>query len=530
MTNKEELINTAELYELPVGDEIVLLDDAYPDTVAAAYEEQSPVSHHYNSIDGWSIYSDDKYQQVRDEKEMEVYLRRFIERCKIGIKKDDKFRLERLKQTGGFIRDVMNALRALHTVHIKPSKKAICSFSGSMDPETTIAVKNGLLDLSDMSKPVLKPFTRDFYTFNYLPVDYDPGKTAPVWSDKLLAYYFHDKSTGQPDTIASDVLHSWIKRWLLRVTEPHRICALIGRRRSGKSTIGRVVCNLLGQQNVSAITIASLAGNHGLYGLMNKQLGIMWDASVTGRQGDIGKAVEIMKNISGQDNITVNPKNKDVIDLQSLRMNIFMIANKVADLKDSTGALASRFTFLHTTQSFFGHEDPSIEAYVMENELPGILNLVLAAPSTIVEHPGSASLLDEFIEMSSPYTAFANECCSMEDPTSIIPTDLLWAYYKDWCIEYNQKVLPAHTFKVEFSSSLSGIEKARPRLTQEEISGLNVEHCLDQRPGSRLKISDRPYCFTGIDIDESRKGVWSQGNWSNRYGPGPEGEDRYGPE
>ena len=46
-------------------DEVILKDD-HPDTVAEAFEKWSRevcgVMHRYNQIDGWSLYSNDKYQ------------------------------------------------------------------------------------------------------------------------------------------------------------------------------------------------------------------------------------------------------------------------------------------------------------------------------------------------------------------------------------------------------------------------------------------------------------------------------------
>jgi len=487
----------------------IILKDDLPSTVAKKFRELSPVSHHYNSIDGWSIYHNNMYQQVKDREEIKIYIRKFIAKCIVKSTKKGKD-FEPLKQTGGFVMDVMGALSAKDEVHILPSQKAICSFSGALNPNTTIALRNGLLSLEDMNKPKMHAFTPDFYTFNYLPVIYDPTKLAPLWKEKCLSFYFTEEDVNVPDLIAQDIIHSWIKRFLLRIMDPHKIMALIGDKRSGKSTIGRIICALLGQANVSALTVASLAGAHGLYGLMNKQLGIMWDASVTGRQGDVTKAVETLKNISGQDNITVNPKNRDTIDLEALKLNILMLANEPADLRDSTGALASRFTFMQTTQSFIGHENPTYERDIIANELSGILNLILAAPNTIIEHPKSEALARDYAEMTSPYTAFANDCCKTGDQDSFIPVDILWAYYKDWCEQYNHRAPSSHVFKVKFFSAVSGLKRYRPRINNEEKRAIIYEHNLDQRPGEMLNIPERPQCYQGIDLLEDLKGSWSR--------------------
>lgn len=527
------LIKLAELIkkpdETPSGEMVVVKDDR-PSTIAAAFEKDSPVKHRFNSIDRWSIYSNDQHQQVKDDNEIRLHIRKFVTRCK--VKKHKKqgndwvdYTEPLKKQTKGFISDIMESLAAMPRVHILPSNKAPCSFDGKLDINTTLAMKNGLLNLSDPQKPTLTALSEQFYTFNYLPVKYDPVAKAPAWI-KLLEFYFIEEN-GTPDIIAQNVLHSWMKRWLLRITIPHKICSLIGEMRSGKSTIARIMCALIGQSSVSSITISSLSGPHGTYGLMNKQLGIMWDAKVVGRTGDIGKAVEVLKNISGQDNMAVNPKGRDIIELPAMKLNILMIANKPADLRDDTGALASRFTFLTTTQTFLGSEDPSMEKHVIEHELPGILNLILAAPDTIIEHPKCAVLSQEFAEMSSPYIAFANDWCDVGSLDMFIPVDILWAYYCEWCRLYNHKPPSAQKFKIEFSSAISGLKRYRPRLEFEDVDNMESEHKLDQRGGRRLTIPMRPQCYKGIDVRDAFKGEWFGQSRSRSGQGGGQGETMF---
>ena len=443
-------------YESENKNKIVLADDR-PTTIAIKFENLSKVSHRYNSIDEWSIYSNNQYQRVPDDKEIETHILRFLSKCVVTKHKKEgdgwKEYTEKLKkQSGGFVRDIMRALRSMKTVHILPSMKAPSSFNGALNPETTLAMDNGLLDLSDMQNPKMTAFTPNFYTFNYLPIKYDPDAECPLWEDPCMGFYFTDDD-GKPDTIALDVLYSWQKRFILRIVNPHKIFAIIGDPRSGKSTMGRIIQAIVGAKNCTALTIASLSGPHGMHSLMNKQLGIMWDAQVSGRNQDIVRAVQAMKTISGQDPIQVNPKGRDTIELNSLPLNILMIANEPANLKDSTGVLATRFTFLKTTQSFLGHEDPSIEVRIMEHELPGIFNKILAAPNTIIEHPKSASMVQDYAEMTSPYTAFANDCC-VKDPDYFIPTDILWAYYCVWCDKFNHRKPSAQTFKINLRSQV----------------------------------------------------------------------------
>ena len=86
--------------------------------------------------------------------------------------------------------------------------------------------------------------------------------------------------------------------------------------------------------------------------------------------------MERLKSISGEDGQQINRKNKSYVEVDKLPVRFLLIANKMQDLRDSTGALASRFNFLVTTQSFLGREDTYLEQRLM-TELPGIFNWAL---------------------------------------------------------------------------------------------------------------------------------------------------------
>jgi putative DNA primase/helicase len=259
---------------------------------------------------------------------------------------------------------------------------------------------------------------------------------------------------------------------------------------------------------VAPLTITQLTKNFGLQPLLNKWLAVMWDASIGSRNSNTAAAVETLKCISGEDSFTIDRKNRDQLSNIKLDLSILMIANKIVDLRDSTGALAGRFTFLETTGSFYGDEDPSIEAK-LEAELPGILNDVIRAPEgRILEHPNSESMQKDFEELSSPYIAFVNEWCDLGSD-NFIPADILWAYYVDWAGRNNHYEPSPQKLKIEFAGAVDGVQKDyRPKLSYTENTALVEEYNLDPRPGPKMTLSMRPRCYRGIDLKEEVKTIW----------------------
>lgn len=501
----EERIDNQQLYPVP---------NDHADTVAACFEDWSRrngVMHRYNKIDGWSIYKDNKYQQV-DASDIEKYLRGFISDVVVFGNEKDGFKIPNNKhKSKAYIDNAIIWLRDSDNVHLLPSQKAPCALSSELKNKKIIPVQNGLVDATDCNNISLLESTPDYYTFNYLPFNYDTNAKAPTWQ-RAIDYYFQNETvdidgniTTSPDEFVPDILHSWIKKYLFRDTSHQRILAIIGHKRSGKSTIARVIRALIGMSNTATITVAGLSGEFGLQPLINKQLAIMWDANVSGKNSDINKVVELLKSISGEDGISINRKNKSILDVEKLPLSILIVANKVNDLRDSTTALASRFTFLQTTITYAGSEDPNIEKCIMA-ELPGILNLVLKAPEgQVLEHPKSEALRAEFEEMSSPYKAFINDWCEI-DSDAFVPTDFMWAAYCDWCQENGHSAPSKQKFKIEFSGTHHAIKKDyRPRLSGDVLDQFLYEYNYGQTRTKNVDIKGRAYCYRGIDLKEDIK-------------------------
>jgi putative DNA primase/helicase len=368
-------------------------------------------------------------------------------------------------------------------------------------------MQNGLLDVTDYNKPTLLSHSPGYYTHNYLPFNYDPEATCPTWLWALGEYFQNED--GSPDTLVPNILHAWFKKIVFRNTSHQKIFGLLGRRRSGKGTIGRTLTRMLGTANVAPITVNLLCNAFGLQPLLNKQLAIMWDASVTGRASNTRTAVEVMKNISGEDTFTVNRKNQPLLTDVKLQLSLFVIANEVLDLRDSTGALAGRFTFLETTKSFYGHEDPTVEEKIA-TELPGIFNQVMAAPEgRLQEHPRSQRIQEEFEEISSPFLAFIHEWCDVSDHDAFIPKEIMWMYYSDWAKRNNHGEPCPQTFKPRFLGCHDAIYDYRPPiLTDDDIYRLRDEYRLDRKSDRRVDLVGRPRCYKGIDLKQSIKKLW----------------------
>jgi putative DNA primase/helicase len=112
-----------------------------------------------------------------------------------------------------------------------------------------VACANGLLHLPSGR---LLPATPAFFSPNALDFEFNAAASAPAEWLRFLGSIWD----GDPEAI--ETLQEWFGYCLTSDTRQQKILLVVGPRRSGKGTIGRVLTGLLGQSNVVAPTLASL--------------------------------------------------------------------------------------------------------------------------------------------------------------------------------------------------------------------------------------------------------------------------------
>ena len=229
------------------------------------------------------------------------------------------------KVTTTLVRNVINALHGECLVQSEQSPP--CWLGGSdRDASTLLALRNGILDLANDS---FEPATPEFFTLNALSFDYDLNAGKPVEWLKFLDSLW----PGDPESIAC--LQDWFGYLLTPDTRQQKMLMLIGPRRSGKGTICRVLKELVGERNYAGPTLGSLAQNFGLSSLLDKLVGCISDARLSGRT-DTAVVVERLLSITGEDSIDIDRKHKSIVTTK-LPTRFVLVSNELPKLGDSSG-------------------------------------------------------------------------------------------------------------------------------------------------------------------------------------------------
>lgn len=360
---------------------------------------------------------------------------------------------------------VGNISRALESLTMVSSAKLMpCWLDAPADfpPDELLPTNSGLLHLPSLiaGKPSLMPSTPRFFSLSTLDYAFDADATCPGWLTFLDSVWPND-----PQSI--ETLQMMFGYLLLPDTRQHKLFMLLGPKRSGKGTIGRIIKALVGAGNLASPTLASLSGPFGMWPLLGRTVALIADARLSGRS-DAVSIVERLLSISGDDPQDVHRKNLPTISGIRLPVRFVIMSNELPSMRDASGAFASRVILLRMDRSFYGKEDKKLTERLL-GEISGILNWAIRGWQLLqqrggFEQPESAKeLLDDLAELSSPISHFIADRCVTGPQYSCI-LDRLFAAWKAWCEQHGRDHIGTTvTFSKDLRAALSELKVSRPR-------------------------------------------------------------------
>ena len=307
----------------------------------------------------------------------------------------------------------------------------------------------------------MTPHTSDLFTINSVPYAYCKDAEKPWLWDSFLN---EDLWPDDPDSVRC--LQEIFGYSITLDTSQQKLFLLVGPKRSGKGTIGRVLTELVGQANVVAPTLGGLSTQFGLASLIGKQLAIISDARLSGR-ADQHMIAERLLSISGEDMSTA-PRKYKTDWTGRLPTRFFILTNELPRLADASGALASRFIALVLERSFYGREDATLTQKLL-TELPSIFNWSLDGLDRLLQRghflqPVSARETVEQLEtLGSPIRAFIDERCEV-GPGNSVAIDVLFRQFCEWSDTQNFRPPTKPTFGKNLNAAVPSLKTSKPRV------------------------------------------------------------------
>jgi len=137
-----------------------------------------------------------------------------------------------------------------------------------------LSCQNGLIQLPAASEGLEceYPHSPLFFSLNSLRYTFAENEPDPVHWFAFL------KGIWPEDLQAIEALQEFFGYCLLPDTSQQKILMIVGPKRSGKGTITRVLCGLVGTENTASPTLGSLGMNFGLWPLLGKSVAVISDA------------------------------------------------------------------------------------------------------------------------------------------------------------------------------------------------------------------------------------------------------------
>jgi putative DNA primase/helicase len=362
------------------------------------------------------------------------------------------------RPTARRVSDVLDALKA--AVNLEARHAPPCWLDAEPRPPAgeLIACSNGTLHLPTRTMHAASPL---LFNLNAVPFAYEPNAPAPAgWLSFLGSLWPND-----PEAIAT--LQEIFGYLLTPDTSQQKLFLIVGPKRSGKGTLGRILGAMLGEANVASPGLSGMGGQFGPASLVGKLVAVMSDVRLGGR-ADPAVIAENLLRVSGEDRVEVDRKNRDSLTLR-LGVRFVLMTNELPKLVDASGALASRFIVLTIRESFYGREDPGLTNRLLA-ELPGILAWAvegwhrLHARGHFVTPQSSREAVQDLADLGSPIGAFLRERCDVRAGAEVSAADLFSAWCL-WCVTQGHKNTgSASSFGRDLHAALPGITKAQARI------------------------------------------------------------------
>jgi putative DNA primase/helicase len=228
----------------------------------------------------------------------------------------------------------------------------------------------------------------------------------------------------------------------------HKAVMLHGTGRNGKGTFLRVLKNLLGEENITAVTLQALASERfAPASLFGKLANIAGDID-----GTYMENTARFKAITGEDVINAEFKGRDSFDFTPWAVPVFS-ANKIPGSADVTTGYMSRWVVVPFPNDFTGREDRHLDARIgTAAESQGIAAKAVVALRRLMERgnfpePSSArEAMDEFRRRVDQVRTWLDECCELDDNHKALPRTGMYGCYKNWARVTGCGVLKAHEF------------------------------------------------------------------------------------
>lgn len=330
-----------------------------------------------------------------------------------------------------------------------------------------INLKNCMLYLPTMETA---PHDPRFNSRVQMPVTYNPEAKCTKWISSLIEIFLDD----------TDKIYT-MQDFFGYCLYPKIIfpCALfqIGSGSNGKGTVQRVLEDMLGEQNVSHISLKRMEDKFGPIELKDKLLNACGETATEPLQ------VTQFKAIAAGDRMQAEVKYKQ--DVKFLPIAKHMISmNEFPGVPDKTDAFFRRLIVMEYKTKFSGQDDDKDLPKKLHEELDGIFIWALEGLKRVLERKemtmpeSTIKAKKRFRARVNPVLSFVDEICDLGEAYTSSPP-VVYKTYKAWCEDGQTKPLGKVRFYEQLETNFTVTRDRPPGSTIEVFRGLGLKEGIE---------------------------------------------------
>lgn len=325
--------------------------------------------------------------------------------------------------------------------------------AGPAEPGNYLNLQNCVLRIGRSGEHVLPHDAK--YQFTYvLPYSYDKKAVCGTWSTMINMLMLDN-----PQLV--DAFQDAFGYLLLRDFNVEKMVALVGDGSNGKTTVMRVLKNLVGRQGYGAYPLKQLVkdssdGDYARAQMAGKLINITNELTPTTLEADAFKDL-----ISGEDITARHPYGQPFI-MESVPKQLVAMNTTKHLIKENTFGFIRRLHLIPFSYRLT-EKDHDLDIHSkLDAELPGILNWVLKGAERVLANermqsaPLMGELMDKVLRDNNPVQQFVEDCLMLgeglftkERAHELTKLATVFENYKIYCQENNYKALGKNSFKNE---------------------------------------------------------------------------------
>lgn len=431
------------------------------DVVETLIELHSAILRYHLATKAWLVFSPTSgwtwdHQEARVN-ELAVETLRYLE-CDVPEELDVTRKRRFAKIRRGRARQLMTSGGLNGILSLASKRVELVCPDTVIDTETyLIGTPNGILDLRSGEVTTFDP--RQIIT-RRLPVSYDATARCVRWTRFLTEVLGAEQSV-------QDYFQELLGYTLSGDTREQKMWLFVGNGANGKSTLLRMMQNVLGGDYAQQSADSVLFGRTGSGGATPELVGLKGYRCAVLSESEYGQAISEgrVKTLVAGDTLRVRGLYQDYVQFMP-QAKYFLATNHLPPVRGSDKGIWRRLVAVPFDHEFEVGGDPTLISDLTE-ELPGILAWAVAGATRWYQNGHLPPLPTSWQHATSRYrseqdivTAFLDECAVIDPSVNVGATELFNAFLT-WCTSEGRQSLSQQDFGRRMTST--GLIERKPK-------------------------------------------------------------------